>query len=346
MVIHRAIEFSKLTFLADEAGIQVWTNCETQFNNKNSNNSGANWWLENTFERQRRLITSQICRNSSEAFFSTSCEYNAMQGGRFNPSKSFGMLYCATSPIIACFEVLYHIFDQAFPLYKQMDRSGARITSTFNVSIPKSIKVLITVFEIEIDSYDRLNTVCDCVSELKSDCERIGFIRYIGDNFTRDFIFGNDYEISRILGCHLHTKEIGSFTVPSARLSFDEQDSLEHRNIIIPEKEFKIFNPRLTGKFREYMCKIDLESRQDLGGHVVEIYPTSNYNLNVKLLLQQTPNKRVNPQQFITYSPNTGSEKERRIYSREVSTQKFVEMPEVSEMTTVEAMPANEFVLS
>lgn len=327
MIIHRAVEFSRLIFLADELGLQIWTDCENSVSHKNSMQI-ANWWMDDNFERKRRIVVSQICKNQHTTFFQTSCEFNAMQGGRFNPSRSFGMLYCSNSPAIACFEVLYHLFDQAFPLYCDMNNKGKKITSSFNVAIPRSIDVMVIVFEIEIKDEQNFIKVCDDVINLKDDCCKIGFKRYIGDSFTRDFIFGNDYEISRILGCHLHTKHPGSFVVPSARIDFEIQDILGKRNYIIPEKDLQQFSPKLTGRFREYKCKIEMDTRSEFaGGHEVKIWSKEDKSDVVTFVLQPTPSRKGNPKQWKTYFPDTGTDREKRVYSREVSIQKFMPLP-------------------
>jgi hypothetical protein len=325
MKIYRAIEFGKLVYLADEKTTALW-NSFTSGQAKHENKQ-QNWWLNSAFRKQRRIIASEICRRGQEAFFGRSLEYNAMQGGRFNPEKSFGMLYTASSPSVAAMEVIYHLFIDGHPAYRGMKKSRSSLNSCWNMSIPDKAEMLVTVFEIELEDGENFCQECNNEEALRQLCEKVGFRRYLGNNFNRDFIFGNDYEISRILGCHIHTRDDPAFKVASARLSYELQDELELCNVIVPERDLLRRKPKLTGRFREYWCTIEAEPSSDRG-HSITMKSSGETDCKVDLLLQKIPHKKATPDQIINYKPDTGTPEERINYSRQVSVQKFLGMEE------------------
>lgn len=319
MKIYRAIEFSKLIWLITSETSLVWHSANVEYNGTNQKTS--NWWLSNDYLEKRRYICSDICINSERAFFDNSFYYNAMQGGRFNPSKSFGVLYASTNPLLSALEVLYHQYCGAYPLYKKINRSSKEFTSSFNVQIPKKLDLLIVVFEISIDdSYCKLE-ICDSQDSLIELCSKIGFERYIGENFSRDFIFGNDYEISRLIGAFIHTNDKSSFKVPSARIDFNMQDEINIRNYLIPEKEFDANKIKLTGNFYEFSTQVDLELDNN-SYHVVNLKAIGQKELNANFYLQPKPTRK-NKWQFVKYEPNSDNEDDKKKYFREVEIQKF-----------------------
>lgn len=314
MKAYRSIEFSKLIWMLDDNLSQIWH----QNNILNDQNNGpSNWWLNNDYIEARRYIGSEICLNNSEKFLENSLDFNAMQGGRFNPSRSFGVLYTSSHPLLSALEVLYHLYINAFPLYKRLDKNSREFTSSFNINIPDKLKVLIIAFELEIDDTLCQEEVCGDCPTLDTLCSSIGFHRYIAENFSRDFIFGNDYEISRLIGTYLYTKDNSSFKVPSARIDFEIQDELQVRNYIIPEKESVNEKVQLTGKFIEYFTTLDL-IKDENQYHKIYITPNGNDISSFELFLQPLP--KSDPTQIKIFRPNIGDNKE---HFRKVEIQKY-----------------------
>lgn len=317
MKIYRAIEFSQLIWLSTAYATLEWESLSL-----NGNGSKENWWFLKENIETRRQIIKDICENSNESFFQKSLDYNAMQGGRFNPSKSFGVIYTSSNPLVSTLEVLFHKFNGALPMYSKMRKENKKFISSFNVNIPEKLDTLIISFEIEIDDDLCSVEICDNESNLKSICEKIGFERYIGDNFSRDFIFGNDYEISRLIGSYMHTSNDATFKVPSARIDYVTQDENFIRNYIIPEKNYSSDKIRLTGNFYEYRCNIDLEKSDNK--HSVRVLAIGkDTEEELYFSLDPVPSKRYTKDQFIRYVPNTENPQDRKNYYREVELQKF-----------------------
>jgi len=295
---------------------------EMRSRHRSDGEDGTNWWMNPEYAEDRRKVAAHVCREKGEKFFETSFQYNAMQGGRFNPSKSFGVLYCASEPAMAAFEVLFHLFADSQPVYLGMSKSSPKISGTFNAKVPDKIQVIIPVFEISLKTDCEPYSLCDSVEALKADCKSVGFRRYLGPEFTRDFIFGNDYEISRILGCHLHTKIKSTFSVPSARIDFDLQDKMAFRNLIVPEKDLNHLEPKLTGNFIEFRCEISMEASGSKG-HKVKVECFGKSEASCEFYLQCTPTKKIGEGQTIRYPPSGANIKDKNSFSRVVQIQKF-----------------------
>lgn len=321
MKLYRAIEFSKLAFMLNETGREIWNKAAQDFQ-KNNSEKKVNWWCDDNKAKQRRLIAGLICKESRDLFFDKSLEFNAMRGGRFNPARSFGVLYTASCPAVSSLEVLYHQFEQAFPLYKNMSKSGEKITSNFNSSIPDRQELVIVAFEIEYNKSPKQKIYTDLKSA-KDLTENVGFSRYVGANFNREFLFGNDYEISRIVGCHLHTYEKSAFKVPSARIDFQAQDEHDKRNVLIPEKEIDEKNVSLTGKWIEFKYEVDM-NKNDLGLHDVVCLVNGKKANCHEFYLDPMPPKKGPHKQIHEFLPtSSASLAERRMFARYVATQKF-----------------------
>ena len=321
MKLYRSIDFSKLIFLQDETGRVRWNNYHQERKSKSSD--GFNWWYDKEYLKQRRELISRIfSKDGQDSFFSKSVVHNSLQGGRFNPAKSFGGIYMASSHFVSCAEVLFHTFFDSYPIYKGLEKNESKITSCFDIRIPDRIRSLIITFEIEIDDSTPLHAINNCKPTLKDECTKIGFSRYIGDNFDRNFIFGNDYEISRILGCYFFTKETSTFTVPSARLDLSEQDELSLRNVFLPEKDLTKYKPKLTGNFYEFLCEVDMVQDTNRLHEVDIVCIGSNKEESYKLHIEEIPGKQISRNSKI-YNPNDVSTAHQKLYSRRVDIQKF-----------------------
>jgi hypothetical protein len=307
--------------MLNETGREIWNKAAHEFQ-KNNEEKKVNWWCDESKSKQRRQISGLICKDSHNVFFDKSLEFNAMRGGRFNPARSFGVLYTATCPAIASLEVLYHQFEQAFPLYKNMSKSGEKITSNFNSSIPDRQELVIVAFEIEYSRSPKLKIYSDLKSA-KELTEKVGFSRYAGTSFSREFLFGNDYEISRIVGCHLHTYEKSAFKVPSARIDFETQDDLEKRNVLIPEKEIDEKIVSLTGSWIEFKYEVDM-NKNEMGNHDVVCLVNGKKTNTHEFHLDPMPPKKGPHKQIHEFLPTSNASlAERKMFARYVSTQKF-----------------------
>lgn len=321
MKIYRSIEFSKLIFLVGEEYQFLWE----EFQNKRDEMTGAhrlhrNWWMNDVFADERRQIISAVIRDSHKAFFSKSMELNAMSGGRFNPERSFGVLYSANNSFVSALEVLYHKFIDLLPVYNDMQSNRDQIHSALDVEIPEHLNILVVSFEFTIDSNVNLLSLNEDHSTLKEICEKVGFRRYTRKNFDRDFIFGNDYEISRHLGSYIHSGDHDGFTVPSARISFDVQDELSLRNTILFEHKHDACKPLLSGNFQEFNCAIDL-TRSDGDGMDVIVKGTGSSDRQVSFKLQPTPtSKKDSHPQVRIYMPDSS---EKGSHARIVQLQKY-----------------------
>lgn len=327
MKIYRSIEFSKLIFLLKEEGQFVWDQYQAEREAINDQQLHRNWWMNSSFDTKRRDIISSIINESTEGFFKKSLEFNAMSGGRFNPERSFGVLYAATNPVVSALEVLYHKYMDLAPIHASLYSKKSQISSGLNMSLPDELEVTIISFEIQIENYDKLLTVNENDRDLKSICSKIGFERYTQSSFNREFIFGNDYEISRHLGTYIHSQNEIGFTSPSARISFEVQDELNLRNIILFESKKADFNPKLTGNFIEYRCSVNMTQLDREGFDVtVEAIASKSYKTTFKL--QKKPPNKGPHKQVISYLPNIRTEKNR---SRDVHIQKYFIPPPTQE---------------
>ena len=316
MKLYRSIEFSRLTFLIDENHKIKWEELEKSAKQKKSY---SNWWLEDKNSNERHQMIKNIISDNSQ-FFTKSADFNSKVGGRFNPSRSFGAIYTSACPSLSMLEVLYHVFDSSLGLYKNLKKSSDRLTSSFNVPVPEKIEVLITALELEVNESIKLTNLCKDRSSFKKLCKELGFYRYIDNGFNEDFIFGNNYEITNIMGCHFHKQKSISLQAPSARVDIKHQKNGQY-NVIIPENLIEALNPRLTGRFREYVCTMDMNEINEK--HEITIKAAGSNTASETIYLQNKPTKRN--KRIIEFSQvdDTGENKKR--YSREVHLQRFVQ---------------------
>ncbi|KIC92646.1 RES family NAD+ phosphorylase, partial [Flavihumibacter solisilvae] len=168
MKVYRAIEFSKLIWMISDDASLSWNTAHR--NHISGDRLVPNWWMTDVLSPFKHEMISDVVFNGQDKFFEKSLEFNAMQGGRFNPSRSFGVLYTSSDPLMASLEVLYHQFISAYPLYKRMSSNRDQFTSSFNMNIPQHLEVLIVAFEIEIaDEYCQREVNCE-IEHIKADC--------------------------------------------------------------------------------------------------------------------------------------------------------------------------------
>lgn len=316
MKLYRSIEFSRLTFLIDNHHNEKWKDLEE---NADLDKTYSNWWLKDNNEQTRHQMIKNIV-SGNDAFFDKSSDFNSKVGGRFNPAKSYGAIYTSSSPTLSMLEVLYHVFDSSLGLYKNLKQSSDKLTSTFNVPVPKKIKVLIVALELEVEEPKKIVNLYENKDYFEKLCRDLGFSRYIDENFNADFIFGNAYEITNIMGCHFHSHDNTVLRAPSARVNLELQGS-ERFNLILPEKLISQLQPQLTGNFREYICSMDMN--ENGGKHAISLRAIGNTETKETIYLQNKPtrkNKRI-----VEFSQIDDSGENKKKFSREVQLQRFVQ---------------------
>lgn len=316
MKLYRSIEFSRLTFLIDEHHNELWSELAEKASKKTNY---SNWWLQKKNNLPRHQMVKNIV-SDSDAFFDKSADFNSKVGGRFNPAKSFGAIYTSACPTLSMLEVLYHVFDSSLDLYKSLKRSSDKLTTTFNVPVPETIEVLIVALELEINEPNIVN-LCKDMAFFKRLCKQLGFYRYMDDNFNEDFIFGNNYEITNIIGCHYHKQRNTAVRSPSARVDIRHQKNGQY-NLILPERLAKTNKPMLTGNFREYICSMDMN---EVGGkHAISVQATGKISETDTVYLQSKPSKRNGRIVQFSQIDDTGESKQK--FSRDVHLQRFLEI--------------------
>lgn len=313
MKLYRSIEYSRLTFLIDEEHQYQWQMLDKS---AHAENNYSNWWLKESNQLPRHQMIKNVVADSS-TFFEKSADFNSKIGGRFNPAKSFGAIYASSCPTLSMLEVLYHVFSSSLGLYNNLKKSSDKLTSSFNVPVPEKIEVMITAMELKINQTN-MATLCDSADEFCDLCANLGFSRYIDEYFNEDFMFGNNYEITNILGCYIHSTSMDPIKVPSARIALKEQKNGKF-NVIIPEKSVFSLNPALTGKFREYLCVMDMEEKS--GKHKISIRAKGTQSHSSDVYLQSKPSKTNGRIKSFSQIDDTKENKKR--FSRDVHIQRY-----------------------
>lgn len=319
MILYRAIEFSRLAFLIDDEHQVVWKDHKDSYSSEDA--EFKNWWLLDTsFSDRSQMVKNLITRN--DLFFEKSLDFNSKQGGRFNPEKSFGAIYASSCPTTASLEVLYHIFESSFGLYKSLKKSSDKLTTSFNIPVPNHLEVLIVVLEFEVKNINDAESVniCDNRETFIDLCQDLGFYRYIDSDFDEDFIFGNNYEITNIMGCNIHKEKESVILAPSARLDLELQKESGTNNYVIPEKIQKKLSPRLTGRYREYLYKLGMI--EDEGRHPISVAVKGSTSSKSSFFIQSTPNRKNG--RIKEFSQVDDASSDRRKYSREIRLQRFI----------------------
>lgn len=320
MKLYRAIEFSRLTFLVNKYHQNLWDYLITK--NSQEYVEFYNWWLRDDFQNEKDQMIKNVL-NNSEDFVFKSLDYNSKIGGRFNPAKSFGCLYCSINPTLSVLEVLYHQFESSAKIFKTLSKASDKITTSFNVPIPKNIEVLIIAFELDINIPDnKIFELCKSEDKFTEFCRRIGFGRYIDENFDANFIFGNDYEVTNVIGCHIHTLNSSIIKVPSARVEYNYQKLKELNNIIIPEIVLSELDYSMTGKFREYYCNMDLVPKDE--GYHISLNIVGEDETDWDIILQPWPNKTNNQIVSFTQISDKYDKVNKKKYSRDVHLQRYI----------------------
>jgi hypothetical protein len=185
--LYRAIEFGKLQYLLNDLDMLKWVSFDLDFVDPLT----VNWWMDRKASANRNIIMSSIFKNSQAQFFDKSAEFNSLRGGRFNPEKSFGAIYSSSNPFVAALEVLYHQFESIYKLHNILQKNKDQVQTSYNQPLSKKISILVSSFQFKIDvlplNVFKLNEDLDSLKNLTTG---LGFERYIGSEFSRDFIFG------------------------------------------------------------------------------------------------------------------------------------------------------------
>lgn len=319
MKLYRAIEFSKLAFMLSPYGREEWNQCNEEFISRKL--EGKNWWLHSYFESRIKDLIADVVANGHKNFFQKSLTYNSISGGRFNPSNSFGILYTSTNPAVAILEVLFHIFDSKKKFLKSANTNKAVYSDLFNEDHPSIAKHLIIVFGFEVQGENPGDFRDD--KSISGLCERIGFDRYTADaSFDGDFIFGNSYEISRLVGTFLNTREdFNCYRFRSARI-IDEEHYRDFYNLIVPEKFIEDLNPRLSGQY--FISETGINIADHEGHHEISIRVKGQEDKDFLLKLEKAPDKRGGRDlRYKTYRPILPEEFQPNLNTRYVIHQRF-----------------------
>jgi hypothetical protein len=324
MILFRAIEFSKLSFMLSESGREIWESTIHDFKESQSRNS--NWWFDTSFQDKIQYIIADIIQNGEAEFFQNSLTYNSTVGGRYNPSNSFGILYASSNPLLSSLEVLYHIFDNKRKFLNNVAKNSEEYPHNFDSESPTHIKKLIVVFSIEFDESGSNLRDCTDSGELKSLLERVGFARYTGnDSYDDDFIFGNNYEVSRILGCHLNTLDDSkAIKFKSARI-VNSLGPSSFFNVVFPETFVKQGDLKLTQNY--FLCDAAVSIHEDAGAHdvLIKMYGQDNevpINIRLEKYLDEK-RTRSHFDRLKEYLPELPDELQPRLNKRRVLFQRF-----------------------
>jgi hypothetical protein len=319
MKLYRAIEFSKLIFMLSSYGKDESNRCNKKFIDDKLN--GKNWWLNNSFNQNVQHLIADVVANGHKNFFQKSLTYNSIVGGRYNPANSFGILYTASNPALAALEVIYHIFDSKKKFLKTAQQNKSIYEDVFNSDHPSTTRHLLVIFELEIESPN----LSDCRGDkaVKDLCERIGFGRYTADSgFDEDFIFGNNYEVSRLAGNYLNTLDAHNcYQFRSARIP-NEAENHDYFNVIIPERFIEDLNPQLTGHY--FLADTGIDIAESENHHKIGISFIGNQSQKFFMRLEKPPAKRLDKDlRSIRYMPVLPDEFQPHLNSRYVCHQRF-----------------------
>lgn len=323
MKLYRAIEFSKLSFMLSDYGIEEWNNTIEEF--KQDETKKTNWWFSEKHQDKIEFIIADIISNGQQAFFQKSLTYNSVVGGRYNPPNSFGVLYSANNPALAALEVLYHIYDSKKKYLNDMAKSSENYSATFDEVSPQLAKNLIVIFELDINDANFNIQPCITTKKVQELISKVGFSRYTEhEDFNENFIFGNTYEISRILGCYLNTtQENTAYRFKSARLENTMENS-NSNNVIFPEKFVNDHDFKLTRNY--YLVESSMNIQEFNGMHEIDLVIRGENEINAKVFLEKYLNEnkvRNNPDRLIEYRPILPEDLQPHLNTRKVLFQRF-----------------------
>lgn len=322
MKLYRAIEFSKLSFMLSAYGSNEWTKAAETFKNK-KNKKNTNWWFDPKRASQIEYIIADVIANGKDSFFQSSMTFNSIVGGRFNPPNSFGIMYTASNPLLAALEVLFHIYNNKRKFLAHTAKNSHDFSLTFDEDSPKKAKNLIAVFTI--DTGENIHLEDYTQSKLLEDtCAKIGFKRYTNhEDYDDDFIFGNNYEISRILGCFLHTHESNkAFKFKSARID-NSQVYGDFFNVIFPETYLNEDDLRLLPEY--YLIETTLAVEDSDGMHTVNLSLKGRERIDAKIYLEKYLDEKKTRahERLKNYRPNIPEHLSPSLNSRGVLFQRF-----------------------
>lgn len=313
--------------MLSDYGIEEWNSTVEDF--KEERTKKTNWWFSDKYQDRIEYIIADIISNGQESFFQRSLTYNSVVGGRYNPPNSFGVLYTANNPTLAALEVLYHIYDGKKKYLKNMAKSAEDFSSTFDEVSPQVAKNLIAIFEIEVLDTSIQTEDCTDKEKIKQLISTVGFNRYTDHpDFDDNFIFGNTYEISRILGCHLNTSEnCKAYSFKSARIENCAENNGSY-NVIFPER---FVNNQFTLTKNYYLVESSMNIQEIQGMHEIDLNIRGESSLKAKVLLEKhLDEKRVrsNFERLREYRPILPEHLQPNLNTRKVLFQRFKDFKE------------------
>lgn len=324
MKLYRAIEFSKLSFMLSSYGSIEWNQALETY--KSTPSQYTNWWFEDHLQNNVKYIIADVIANGKEAFFKNSMTFNSTVGGRYNPPNSFGIMYTASNPALAALEVLYHINDSNKKFHNNTARTRENFEREYNIRAPKESTNLIVVFTIDVDPNFEIVDYTNSES-IKQACSRIGFNRYTEhEDYDDNFIFGNNYEVSRILGCYLnsHYESKAAFKFNSARI-VNNESTLEHHNVIFPETFIGDNDLRLSNEYYLIETKTSIDVFNNLHKVKLGINGQSSIRGNISLEKYMDEKKYAESHRVNIYRPNIPAHFHPNLNARKVVFQRFVD---------------------
>lgn len=307
-------------------GSMEWNKAVEEFKNNDTRN--ANWWFEESLKSKIEFLIADVIANGKEQFFRSSMTFNSTVGGRYNPPNSFGIMYTATNPVLAALEVLYHIYDNSKKLLSHTAKNSFDFERRYNSTSPLMAKDFIVVFTINVGGDIPLEDYTN-PERLKETCGRIGFNRYTEhEDYDENFIFGNNYEISRILGCYLNSSDVRTaFKFKSARIH-NTNSTLNYYNVIFPETFIKDDDLNLTNEYFVIDADTSVHAVQNL--HDVRLRINGDSTFHAKLKLEKHFDEKYisDRSRVAIYRPNIPEDLHPDINARKVVFQRFLDSAE------------------
>jgi hypothetical protein len=246
MNIFRALNFRNLVYMIDPDLRRQWKDAQKP--------SSENWWFSDRHRDLKRRIVNYVIQKGVEPFVEESLYYTALTGGRWNLPRSHGILYCSENPLLSCLEVAYHELMGGLPHLRRMKRIEDKIRTSMNVTVPEELRFLIVVFVIELSGKVKETELDKDVKSIKSICNQAGFGNYTGHReFDKEFLFGNEYTVTQMIGAVIHGQRSDLIRVQSAR-------TLENIKLVLPLDRAFDQDPypvQLRPVYYEFDCRIE-----------------------------------------------------------------------------------------
>jgi hypothetical protein len=214
MNLYRALNFRNLVHMVDPDLRGQWEDAQKP--------SSQNWWFLDRHRDLKRRVVNYVIQRGVKSFVEESLYYTALTGGRWNLPRSHGILYCSENPLLSCLEVAYHELMSGLPHLRRMKRIEDKIRTSTNVTVSDNLRILIVVFVLELSVELKETELDKDVGTIKSICNQAGFGNYTGHReFDKEFLFGNEYTVTRTIGAVIYGQRSELIRVQSARTHED-----------------------------------------------------------------------------------------------------------------------------